>query len=138
MQLRKSAQGQHSHKVPSTCQLPSVLLSLLGQGRTSGIPALFPLCKVSVHSPSETGWKSRAFSGLNLEETASTYLKVLTRPIPGKQQVILQNKTTLFSSKDPRFSVLESCPCCLCKFELHLSLSPQTAEIIEDSKSTDS
>lgn len=41
--LRKPAQGQGSSNVPSTCQLPSARLSLLGQGRSSGMLAPFPL-----------------------------------------------------------------------------------------------
>ena len=41
--LRKPAQGQGSSNVPSTCQLPSAQLSVLGQGRSSGMLAPFPL-----------------------------------------------------------------------------------------------
>ena len=73
------------------------------------------------------GKKKWSFSGTSLEEIASVYLKVMTGVDPRKTTT---NKNSLFSSKDPASSILESLSCSLC--ELRLSLLLHTTKITKD------
>lgn len=119
-------------RVPPTCPLrvSCHLLGFLSLDRGQVLwdaRSLSPPVESLPTAPEETGWKEkRSFSGTSLEEIASVYLKVMTGVGPGKQQLTKQN--SLFSSKDPASSVLESLSCSLC--ELRLSL--QTTKITED------
>ena len=104
--------------VPPVCQLPSVPLALLGRGRGS------------VRSPHERVERQ----GLSRDRLTgnSRYASERVDKGPSQENNNYQNKTTLFSSKDPKSSVWESFPCYLRESELHVARSQQTARITED------